>query len=113
MGGSLASEAIILLSRVTFQHNIIGIIGLDARFLGVHLHADGIPNLWATSYLISVAGKELISLWRLRPTYLFTINMFTFCRFSRPPPPPPHTPHLNLDKFSLTFTRKCRSRHLL
>jgi hypothetical protein len=36
MGGSLASEAAILLSRITFKHNIIGIIGLDSPFLGVH-----------------------------------------------------------------------------
>lgn len=47
MGGSLASEAIILLSRVTFHHNIIGIIGLDSPFLGVHPHvvASGVTGL--------------------------------------------------------------------
>ena len=47
MGGSLASEAIILLSRVTFQHNIIGIIGLDAPFLGIHPHVvtSGVAGL--------------------------------------------------------------------
>jgi hypothetical protein len=47
MGGSLASEAVILLSRVTFQHNIIGIIGLDVPFLGVHPHvvASGVTGL--------------------------------------------------------------------
>jgi pimeloyl-ACP methyl ester carboxylesterase len=47
MGGSLASEAIILLSRVTFQHNIIAIIGLDVPFLGVHPHVvtSGIAGL--------------------------------------------------------------------
>lgn len=38
MGGSLASEAIILLSRITFGHNIIGIIGIDVPFLGIHPH---------------------------------------------------------------------------
>jgi len=38
MGGSLASEAVILLSRVTFEHNIIGIIGIDVPFLGIHPH---------------------------------------------------------------------------
>jgi hypothetical protein len=38
MGGSLASEAIILLSRVTFGHNVIGIIGIDVPFLGIHPH---------------------------------------------------------------------------
>lgn len=47
MGGSLASEAIILLSRVAFQHNIIGIIGLDVPFLGVHPHVvtSGVTGL--------------------------------------------------------------------
>jgi hypothetical protein len=38
MGGSLASEAIVLLSRVTFGHNIIGIMGIDVPFLGIHPH---------------------------------------------------------------------------
>ena len=38
MGGSLASEAIILLSRITFGHNIIGIVGIDVPFLGIHPH---------------------------------------------------------------------------
>lgn len=38
MGGSLASEAIILLSRITFGHNIIGIMGIDVPFLGIHPH---------------------------------------------------------------------------
>jgi len=47
MGGSLASEAIILLSRITFKHNISGIIGLDSPFLGVHPHvvASGVAGL--------------------------------------------------------------------
>src|SRR5271169_6714980 len=47
MGGSLASEAVILLSRVTFQHNIIGILGLDVPFLGVHPHVvtSGVAGL--------------------------------------------------------------------
>jgi hypothetical protein len=47
MGGSLACEAIILLSKVTFQHNIIGIIGLDVPFLGVHPHVvtSGVTGL--------------------------------------------------------------------
>ena len=47
MGGSLASEAIILLSRVTFGHNIIGIIGIDVPFLGIHPHvvASGVVDL--------------------------------------------------------------------
>jgi hypothetical protein len=51
MGGSLASEAIILLSRVTFQHNIIGIIGLDVPFLGVHPHVvtSGVTGLVKTN----------------------------------------------------------------
>jgi hypothetical protein len=38
LGGSLGSEAIILLSRITFGHNIIGIIGIDVPFLGIHPH---------------------------------------------------------------------------
>ena len=47
MGGSLASEAAILLSRVTFRHNIIGILGLDVPFLGVHPHVvtSGVAGL--------------------------------------------------------------------
>jgi hypothetical protein len=47
MGGSLASEAIILLSRVTFQHNVIGILGLDVPWLGVHSHVitSGVTGL--------------------------------------------------------------------
>ena len=47
MGGSLASEAIILLSRVTFGHNIIGIIGIDVPFLGIHPHVvtSGVVDL--------------------------------------------------------------------
>jgi len=47
MGGSLASEATILLSRVTFDHNIIGILGLDVPFLGVHPHVvtSGVAGL--------------------------------------------------------------------
>jgi hypothetical protein len=51
MGGSLASEAIILLSRVTFQHNIIGIVGLDVPWLGVHPHvvASGVTGLVKTN----------------------------------------------------------------
>jgi hypothetical protein len=47
MGGSLASEATILLSRVTFEHNIIGVLGLDVPFLGVHPHvvSSGVAGL--------------------------------------------------------------------
>jgi len=47
MGGSLASEATLLLSRVTFSHNIIGMLGLDVPFLGVHPHvvASGVAGL--------------------------------------------------------------------
>jgi hypothetical protein len=47
MGGSLAGEAIILLSRVAFSHNVIGIVGLDVPFLGVHPHVvtSGIAGL--------------------------------------------------------------------
>lgn len=47
MGGSLAGDAIILLSRVAFSHNIIGILGLDVPFLGVHPHVitSGIAGL--------------------------------------------------------------------
>ena len=47
MGGSLASEAIILLSRITFKHNVVGIIGLDCPFLGVHPHVvtSGVAGL--------------------------------------------------------------------
>ena len=47
MGGSLASEAAILLSRICFSHNILGIIGLDVPFLGVHPHvvASGVTGL--------------------------------------------------------------------
>jgi len=43
----LASEATILLSRVTFQHNVIGVIGLDVPFLGVHPHVvtSGVAGL--------------------------------------------------------------------
>jgi hypothetical protein len=47
MGGSLASEATLLLSRVTFSHNIIAILGLDVPFLGVHPHVvtSGVAGL--------------------------------------------------------------------